>query len=398
MSRLSEKRTAEDVDAVDESSSVSKEDILDLEVRESIVDQLDDLKKENGSERIIIQDIEQHSHDIMVSPYAKRLRPQIGIDMYRGLAEVERDLDEIVEAYLPVEVIQGWSVQIDDVEDGDDKRRKKKALQAHIRENHVDSEDIANWLAINHNLDLRGREYRIITRSDWLEDSQKIDILEILWDAEENLAVGQNLDLLGSLLAENPELKEKLVYEGGEFDFMEFFDEVNYRKTAAPFEAAARITEVVAEDYDGDDLANYTVALAKGFQIRDDVLDITEEEEDLGKDRLSDVHDGNYTVPIYLAEEFLANYPENRSNYDEMQEKAEYLSRVLAKENPTDEELEITGEIIMEYTPAIKSSRRICRGLVEEAKEYIDNIDWADESYAQRLKDMAQFAGMDRGN
>jgi len=173
----------------------------------------------------------------------------------------------------------------------------------------LDDNETADWIATNHILDLKSRAYRPIKDLDeaYVDASTKLDLLEILWEAEEDLAVGQNLDLLGRRIARENGLEDELTYNGGDFDLMDYNFETNDRKTAALFRANGQIVEELMEDYEGKALTEYGNLAGQAFQMWDDALDFE-------RGRLSDLEESNYNVPITIAQRYLETHPEEEKN------------------------------------------------------------------------------------
>jgi len=75
-----------------------------------------------------------------------------------------------------------------------------------------------------------------------------------------------------------------------------------YKKTASLIEAACAAGAISA-GYDRDKFATYGKNIGIAFQIIDDLLDITQDEETLGKPSMHDYYEGKTTLPyIYLFE------------------------------------------------------------------------------------------------
>jgi octaprenyl-diphosphate synthase len=74
-------------------------------------------------------------------------------------------------------------------------------------------------------------------------------------------------------------------------------------KTAALFAAACRISAVVAERDDEDELAldSYGRNLGVAFQLVDDAIDYASDGDTMGKDTGDDFRDGKVTLPVILA-------------------------------------------------------------------------------------------------
>jgi octaprenyl-diphosphate synthase len=78
-----------------------------------------------------------------------------------------------------------------------------------------------------------------------------------------------------------------------------YFDMI-YKKTSSLIEAASRASAILANK-EADKYAVYGRNLGVSFQIVDDLLDITADEETLGKPAMSDLKEGKVTLPyIYM--------------------------------------------------------------------------------------------------
>ena len=78
--------------------------------------------------------------------------------------------------------------------------------------------------------------------------------------------------------------------------------EMIYKKTASLIEASARSAAIIA-GLDSQKFANYGKNLGLAFQMIDDILDITQDEETLGKPSMHDFKEGKVTIPyLYLYE------------------------------------------------------------------------------------------------
>ncbi|MFP4632940.1 MAG: polyprenyl synthetase family protein [Halobacteriales archaeon] len=126
----------------------------------------------------------------------------------------------------------------------------------------------------------------------------------------------------------------------------EEYEELAYRKTAALFEAACVVGGVAGEASDAelDALADYARHLGIAFQIRDDVLDYTSTQDDLGKPVGRDaLLDRPSVVAVHLRSED-ARLPESveyarglaRDHVEEARDAAEALEPSGARESLSD--------------------------------------------------------------
>jgi octaprenyl-diphosphate synthase len=112
-------------------------------------------------------------------------------------------------------------------------------------------------------------------------------IAQAISDAVAKLSVGEMMDVN---LSKNINLNQEL-----------YFDMI-YKKTAVLIEATAKSAAILANK-DASSYALYGKNLGLAFQIIDDVLDITQTHEQLGKPALADFKEGKTTLPyIYLFE------------------------------------------------------------------------------------------------
>lgn len=332
----------------------------------------------------MLQSLEDQTFRLQTSEDQKRVRPY-HLNQLLEAAGVELPFDQRIQTGSSVELIHMWTKYLDDNQDNDDVRNGEKAPHALMRDI-LEDEETADWVATNHILDLKSRAYRPIREldEDYVDSSEKLDLLEILWEAEEDLAVGQNLDLLGRRIALEPGLEDELTYNGGDFDMMEYNFEANDRKTAALFRANGQIVEELMDDYEGEAVTEYANLAGQAFQIWDDVLDFE-------RGRLSDLEESNYNVPITIAHRYLETHPDEEKN-----ELGNYLSEVMSMENPHHTQVQKADRIIREETPALEASRNLSQHLTEQANEFLDEVEWEDYSKVQEVKEMTAYMGYER--
>lgn len=127
-----------------------------------------------------------------------------------------------------------------------------------------------------------------------------------------------------------------------------------YKKTASLIEASCRAA-AIEENLNEDDFGLYGKNIGLAFQIIDDLLDITQNEETLGKPAMLDFKEGKMTLPyLYL--------------YDKLEDKSKFRS--LYKKDLNEEEKRWIRDKIKEYD-IIKICYQEAQGLIKEAKEVI---------------------------
>lgn len=358
--------------------------LFDPEFRGELNSNIRDYGKKDGEEREVLQGLEDQTFRLQTSEDQKRVRPY-HLNRLLEAAGVELPFDQRIQTGSSVELIHMWTKYLDDNQDNDDVRNGEKAPHALMRDI-LDDNETADWIATNHILDLKSRAYRPVKELDeeYVDASTKLDLLEILWEAEEDLAVGQNLDLLGRRIALEPELEDELTYNGGDFDMMEYNFEANHRKTAALFRANGQIVEELMEDYEGESITEYGNLAGQAFQIWDDALDFK-------RGRLSDLEESNYNVPITIAQRYLETHPEEEKN-----ELGDYLAEVMSSEDPHYKEVEKADRIVREETPALEASRNLSQHLTEQANDYLDEVEWDEYDKVQEVKEMTAYMGYER--
>lgn len=113
-------------------------------------------------------------------------------------------------------------------------------------------------------------------------------VMEILADATNIIAEGEVLQLLN-------------VHDADVTD--EAYLKVIHYKTAKLFEAATRLGAVICDASADDEqaMAEYGMRLGTAFQLIDDVLDLSGESTDIGKNLGDDLAEGKPTMPLLVA-------------------------------------------------------------------------------------------------
>ena len=122
-------------------------------------------------------------------------------------------------------------------------------------------------------------------------------------------------------------------------------------KTAGMFRLAAELGAVLggAEGAARRQLGLYGMALGIGFQLIDDILDLTGDQEQMGKPLGNDLDNGNYTLPVVYA---LEEYPK--------------LDALLREDAPTDN---VVTKVL--ETAAIARASADARAWISQAKDAV---------------------------
>ena len=212
--------------------------------------------------------INQIGHYI-ISSGGKRLRPMIVLLAahaagYRG----ERHID----LAAIIEFIHTATLLHDDVVDGSEKRR---------------SRDTANTVWGNAASVLVG-DFLYSRSFEMMVAIGRTEVMEVLSSATNRIAEGEVLQLLN---VHEPDTSERQYLE------------VIQRKTATLFEAGSRLGAVLA-DSDPDKeraMAEFGLHLGIAFQLIDDALDYSSNNQEMGKNVGDDLAEGKPTLPVIRA-------------------------------------------------------------------------------------------------
>jgi len=171
-----------------------------------------------------------------------------------------------------VEFIHTATLLHDDVVDGSDMRRGKKA---------------ANIIFGNPATVLVG-DFLFTRAFELMVEDGSLKVLRILSNASSVISEGEVDQLTAQRQVETTE---------------ERYLSIINAKTAALFAAACRIAAVVAERPESDELAldSYGRNLGIAFQLADDAIDYDSDATEMGKDRGDDFREGKMTLPVILA-------------------------------------------------------------------------------------------------
>ena len=141
-----------------------------------------------------------------------------------------------------------------------------------------------------------------------------------------------------------------------------------YKKTASLIEASTHAAALLA-GHDETTYQTYGKNLGVAFQIIDDILDITENSQTLGKPALNDFKEGKVTLPYLIAYE--------KSSFQTQEKLKSMYKRVLNKEESTwvKELLNNTNAIKDSYIYAKTLANQALTGIKEpKLKEIISSI------------------------
>jgi len=208
----------------------------------------------------------------------KRLRPYLVCKTCGLVGGVE---EQAVPAAATVELLHTFTLIHDDIMDQDTVRRGVETV--HKKWN-LSTAIIAGDLLFAKVFEVLG----MVGLSDLYSCEVKLSILQLLTEAAILICEGQALDMEFEMLS-----------EVSESEYMEMIS----RKTAALFEVSAKVGGVVggASDDQLERLGDFGRNAGLAFQIVDDVLGLTADEEELGKPIGSDIREGKKTIIVIHA-------------------------------------------------------------------------------------------------
>lgn len=217
------------------------------------------------SEVALINTIGEH----IINSGGKRLRPALVLlasGLFAPISAQQHTLAAIVE------FIHTATLLHDDVVDESAMRRGKSTA------NHV----FGNAASVLVGDFLYSRAFQMMV------GLQNMHVMEILSEATNIISEGEVLQLMN---IHNTEVSEQ--------DYLK----VIHFKTAKLFEAAARLGAVISGANSADEaaLAQYGMRLGTAFQLIDDVLDLSGDASQIGKNLGDDLSEGKPTLPLLIA-------------------------------------------------------------------------------------------------
>ena len=210
----------------------------------------------------------------------KRMRPYLAYITGEALDAEQSDIDGVAAA---LECIHAYSLLHDDLPamDDDDLRRGQPTC-------HKAFDEATAILAGD---SLQTLAFDIIANHQFSADiaTKRIELLRHLVNASgyQGMCGGQALDLAAT----------------GKMITLEDLEILHSLKTGALLEASVMMAAVcskIATDKDKKQLANFAKLVGLAYQVRDDIIDITSTEEELGKPAGSDIEADKSTYPALL--------------------------------------------------------------------------------------------------
>jgi geranylgeranyl pyrophosphate synthase len=184
--------------------------------------------------------------------------------------------DSVITMAAAVELMHTYSLIHDDLPCMDDDDLRRNQPSSHIKygeANAVLAGDALQALA-----------YEIICEDSYLDDSEKVCSIKILSKAcgKNGMVYGQYLDIENE---NNKDIDQNML------------DEIHKLKTGKLIECSVMLGQI-GSDFKKDSinlLESFSKYIGLAFQITDDILDITQSEEILGKNKNSDIKNNKIT-------------------------------------------------------------------------------------------------------
>ncbi|MCH7916629.1 MAG: polyprenyl synthetase family protein [Planctomycetes bacterium] len=314
---------------------------------------------------------------------AKRLRPSVLLMAAGALGG--RDREELaLSAAAGVELFHTWTLVHDDLIDNDVLRRGGATVHEAMRKVARDKYNLSPDRAVEY-----GRDIAILTgdmQHGWAVASfvdcaldsglDPVLTLKLIGHLQSyvlgNLIFGEVLDVRYGMhsLSELPDIDEDSIVE------------MLRLKTGVLYEFAGMAGALIGkntcdfEDGEVQAITQFAGNCGTAFQLQDDILGITGDEEMLGKPVGSDIREGKKTVIVYEA---LKNANESQ--------KAQLLA-TLGERQATDEQVKATTELLRVLN-GIDRTKELAVGYINNAIPYLEDI--ADSQYKRLLMLWAKY-------
>ena len=289
----------------------------------------------------------------------KRLRPLLVLVGYMGAG---KEVDEnIVRASISIELLHNYFLIHDDVMDEDELRRGQPTVWKSLQGKFDGEKHFAYSLAICAG-DIAETYAAQAVAASGLPEHVVLSMLTKLHNISELTGYGQVLDIvLESLPLEKVREEDVLTVH-------------EYKTSRYSVEGPLHLGAIAAEaDRLMEEYTRYAIPAGIAFQLKDDILGLFGEEEEIGKPVGSDVREGKRTLLVLKAYEWGTR------------EQRERIKELLGKKDLTREELEEFREIVRE-TGSLEYSENMMKRLVDEAKGALERSDIAEPARSLLLE------------
>ncbi len=282
----------------------------------------------------------------LIAAGGKRIRPIFLIMAYRSVGGTS--LKEVLPISAAIEYIHTASLMHDDINDKSEVRRGLPAT--HMKFGTIKA--------------LVGGDYLFVKAFE-IGGRYQYEIIEIIARACARLAEGEVIQSEGKYSCS--------------IDVASYLDVIS-RKTASLISACLEIGAVLGnpEEKYRFALRNLGENIGLAFQITDDILDITGEEEETGKPRGTDIREGQVSLPLLYALEELKG------------DDHAFLKMVIEKRKNTREEIERALALIR-ITDAVDRSHEVAMEYIHKAQEALSIL--PESRYQEHFAMVVEYIG-----
>jgi len=232
--------------------------------------------------------------------------------------------DETIKLCAVVEMIHAASLLHDDVIDEADTRRGKPSINALYD----------NKTSIMFGDILYSKAFSELSQMDK-------EVSYVIANAVTLLSIGELLDV---------ELTKSFNTE------QDKYLDMIYKKTASLIEASAKAAAILA-GLDKDSFALYGKNLGLAFQMIDDILDITQDSQTLGKPSMLDFVEGKVTIPYLMLHQRLKDKQKLESLYQKelTSDESSWIKLQMKETKALEDSIELARNLGLEAIEAIKS-------------------------------------------
>ncbi|MBC5793292.1 MAG: polyprenyl synthetase family protein [Nanohaloarchaea archaeon] len=273
------------------------------------------------------------------------------------------------------------SVILDDLQDGDETRR---GVTTFHNSDFLDGfDDMREELTMNEVTKMMSMPYAMIPRSN-LPERDKSYLTENLATSVGYLVNGQTEDLAGPSMLDFRDEEVVIAYNGSEKAPVPWYEGMADLKTGTLFKAGARSGAISAGHREKDDNNEYQLAedhayhLGLLLQVTDDILDVTQTDEELGKDALSDLVEGKPAITVIYGLENTEDYEWRR------------LREVVEAEEPNAQNLEEARDILID-SGAVDDAYDLAKEHRDSANDVLDKVGI---EYPEWEEDLRKLSGM----
>ncbi len=293
-----------------------------------------------------------------LSRKGKRLRPRLFVSTYAGYST--KRPSGLYTAAVALEILHDFILIHDDIIDRSNTRRKAPALHVLIQD-HLPAGSSEEFNGENAAIVIGDMMYALGIRlflAIGEHAKRKEKAVEYLTRAAVYTSCGEMKELLDA---------RRPVEDVSADDIIKSCQwKTAYYSFACPTLTAAILSG--APKGDRDTLGKYALSMGLAYQIRNDILDLTDGKNPAGNEAdLEDLREGKRTLPLWYA---VNNADANSRSF---------LKEVLATDEPVKNDLEKARNVIINAGGIEYAAEQVAR-LVEESFEFLDELCLDDES------------------